>query len=167
MLVAFGFLVLALSSALLGSATTSDSSFGTFVVPLVLSGIGIVTLYIPLSIAVLRATTPAQGAKASAFLSLGLQLGGSAGVALLTVFVDRREAFHSTILAGTATLSNLNVRGFLGTTAQLANLITTQSTVLSYADATYFIGILSVLCIPLVLLLRRPKTVARAVEIAE
>jgi DHA2 family multidrug resistance protein len=166
-LVAFGFLVVAGSSDLLGFATTSDSSFGTFVVPLILSGIGIVTLYIPLSIAVLGATTPQQGPKASAFLNLGLQLGGSAGIAVLTVFVDQREAFHSTILAGAATLGNPNVREFAGTTTQLSRLIDTQSTVLSYADATYLIGLLAVLCIPLVLLLRRPRAARQAVEINE
>jgi DHA2 family multidrug resistance protein len=155
MLVAFGFAVVALSADMLGHVTTSDSSFGTFVMPQVLSGIGIVTLYIPLSIAVLGATTPQQGPKASAFLNLGLQLGGSAGIAVLTVFIDQREAFHSTILAAGATLGNLNVRDFAGTTAQLAHLIDVQSVVISYADATYLIGILCMLCLPLVFLLRR------------
>ncbi len=169
MLVAFGFIVVAISSDLLGYATTSDSSFGTFVLPLILSGIGIVTLYIPLSIAVLGATTPEQGPKASAFLNLALQLGGSAGIAMLTVFVDQREAFHSTILGGAATIANLNVRAFgSGHLAQLAQIIDTQSTVLSYADATYLIGILAVLCIPLVFLLRRPRSARRqTVEISE
>ena len=167
MLVAIGFLVVAISSDLLGFATTSDSSFGTFVVPLILSGIGIAVLYIPLSIAVLGATTPEQGPKASAFLNLGMQLGGSAGVAALTVFVDQREAFHSTILAGAATVRQLSVDGFVGTTAQLAHLIDTQSTVLSYADATYLIGLLGVLCLPLVFLLRRPRSSRRPAEIAE
>jgi DHA2 family multidrug resistance protein len=127
MLVAFGFAVVALSCYVLGHATTLDSSFSTFLLPQILSGIGIVTLYIPLSIAVLGATRPDQGPKASAFLNLGLQLGGSAGVALLTVFIDRREAFHSSILTGAATLSNLNIAQFAGTAAQLAHLIDTQS----------------------------------------
>jgi DHA2 family multidrug resistance protein len=155
---------------LLGYATTSDSSFGTFVVPLILSGIGIVTLYIPLSIAVLSATTPEQGPKASAFLNLALQLGGSAGIAVLTMFVDQREAFHSTILAGSATLRGLHDRGFSTAPAQipqLAHLVDTQSTVLSYADAAYLIALLGVLCIPLVFLLRRPRAVRRTAEIAE
>jgi DHA2 family multidrug resistance protein len=160
MLVAFGFAVVALSADLLGHVTTSDSSFGTFVVPQILSGIGIVTLYIPLSIAVLGATTPEQGPKASAFLNLGLQLGGSAGIAALTVFIDQREAFHSTMLAAAATLGNLNVREFAGTTAQLAHLIDVQSVVISYADATYLVGILCVLCLPLVFLLRRSRALS-------
>jgi DHA2 family multidrug resistance protein len=166
-LVGFGFLVVALASALQGYATTSQSSFGTFVLPLILSGIGLVTLYIPLSIAVLGATTPQQGPKAAAFLNLALQLGGSIGVAMMSVFIDQREAFHSTILAGSATLANPNIQHFPGTRAQLSNLIGTQSTVLSYADATFLIGILCVLSVPLVLLLQRAKTARVPVEIAE
>jgi MFS transporter, DHA2 family, multidrug resistance protein len=169
-LVGFGFFVVGISSGLLGAATTSDSSFGTFVVPLILSGIGIVTLYIPLSISVLGATTPEQGPKASAFLNLALQLGGSAGIAALTVFVDQREAFHSTILAGAETLRTLNERGLGAAPAQLAQLthvVDTQSTVLSYADAAYLTAILGVLCIPLVLLLRRPRAAHRPAEISE
>ena len=170
-LVGFGFLMVAISSAQLGYVSTTDSTFSAFIVPQIISGIGIVTLYIPLSIAVLRSTTPEQGPKASAFLNLALQLGGSAGIAILTVFVDRREAFHSTILAGTATLGNINVREFAGTPAkiaQLSQLIGVQSTVLSYADATYLIGALSLVCIPLVFLLRKPKaTTPVVVELGE
>lgn len=170
MLVGFGFVVVAISCVQLGYATNPDSTFGTFVVPLLLSGIGTVTLYIPLSIAVLGSTTPEQGPKASAFLNLALQLGGSAGVAALTVFVDRREALHSTVLAGTATILNLNVHGFAVTTphlVQLAHLLGTQSTVLAYADASYVIGAAAMLSIPLVFLLRRPRPGPKTVEIAE
>jgi MFS transporter, DHA2 family, multidrug resistance protein len=166
-LVGFGFLVVAFSSALQGYATTSQSSFGTFVLPLILSGIGLVTLFIPLSIAVLGATTPEQGPKASAFLNLAMQLGGSVGVAFMSVFIDQREAFHSTILGASATLANANVRGFAGTREQLAGLIGTQSTVLSYADATFFIALLGVLSVPLVFLLRRPRKTHKPVEITE
>ncbi|HEY4441772.1 MAG TPA: DHA2 family efflux MFS transporter permease subunit [Candidatus Elarobacter sp.] len=158
-LVGIGFLVTGISSAMIAQATTADSTFATFVLPMVLSGIGIVTLYIPLSIAVLGATTPEQGPKASAFLNLALQLGGSAGIAVLTTFVDRREAFHSTILAGAATLSSLRARGFVAPNpAQLAHLIDAQAIVLSYADASYLVALLGVVCIPLVFLLRRPRT---------
>jgi DHA2 family multidrug resistance protein len=165
LLVGFGFLVVAVSSILLGTATTAQSGFGTFVLPLMLSGIGIVTLYIPLSIAVLGATTPAQGPKAAAFLNLAMQLGGSAGVAGLSVFVDRRETFHATILSANVTLANLNVRAFAGTLAQLERIVAGQSTILAYADATYLIGALCIVAIPLVFLLRRPRAARAPAEV--
>jgi MFS transporter, DHA2 family, multidrug resistance protein len=166
-LVAFGFFVVAISSALQGYATTPQSSFETFMLPLILSGLGIVTLYIPLSIAVLGSTTPAQGPKASAFLNLALQLGGSIGVAGMSVFIHQRESFHSTILSAAATLGNVNVQHFVGSIGQLAALVYTQSTVLSYADATFMVSAIGLLSIPLVFLIRRPKRSNQPVEIAE
>lgn len=166
-LVGFGFFVVAVSSALQGHATTPQSSFETFMLPLVLSGLGIVTLYIPLSIAVLGSTTPAQGPKASAFLNLALQLGGSIGVAGMSVFIHQRESFHSTILSAAATLSNLNLQHFIGSLAQLGALINLQSTVLSYADATFLVSAIAILSIPLVFLIRKPNRSNQPAEIAE
>jgi hypothetical protein len=54
------------------------------------------------------------------------------------------------------TLANVNVRTFAGTTARLAQLVATQSAILSYADATYFVALVGMAGIPLVFLLRRP-----------
>ena len=48
-----------------------------------------------------------------------------------------------------------------------AHLVDAQSTVLSYADASYLIAVLGVLCIPLVLLLRKPRAARAPAEIAE
>jgi DHA2 family multidrug resistance protein len=166
-LVGFGFIVVAFSSAWQGYATTPQSSFGTFVLPLILSGIGIVTLYIPLSIAVLGATTPTEGPKASAFLNLAMQLGGSIGVAFMSFFVDQREAFHSAVLAGALTLEHLHTSNFSGSFAALSALLNAQSTVMSYADATFLIAAVGLLSVPLVFLLRRPGRLNRPVEIAE
>ena len=70
-------------------------------------------------------------------------------------------------MAGAATLAHLSIREFTGTTAQLARLIDVQSIILSYADATYLIGFLGVVCLPLVFLLRKPKPAARDISIGE
>jgi DHA2 family multidrug resistance protein len=160
-LVGSGFVITGVSSILLANITTLQSSFLTFVVPLILSGIGLVTLFIPLSIAVLGGTTPEEGPKAGAFLNLAQQLGGSVGVAGMSVLIDQREAFHSTVLGAAATLGNVQ-----GMTAQaLAGIVGTQSTILSYADATFAIAALAFVSLPLVLLLRKPKKTNQPVEI--
>jgi DHA2 family multidrug resistance protein len=166
-LVGFGFFVVAISGVLQAYTTTPQSSFETFMLPLALSGVGIVTLYIPLSIAVLGSTTPAQGPKAGAFLNLAVQLGGSIGVAGLSVFVHQRQSFHSTILSAATTLSNLNLHRFTGSLAQVGALINLQSTVLSYADATFLISAVAILSIPLVLLIKKPKRSNQPAELAE
>jgi DHA2 family multidrug resistance protein len=160
-LVGSGFVITGISSIMLANITTLQSAFLTFVVPLILSGIGLVTLFIPLSIAVLGGTTPEEGPKAGAFLNLAQQLGGSVGVAGMSVLIDQREAFHSTILGASATLGNMQ-----GLTQQaLAGIVDTQSTILSYADATFAIAALAFVSLPLVLLLRKPKKTNQPVEI--
>ena len=159
-LVGCGFLALGVANALQGFVTTSQANFWTFGVALALSGLGLAILFIPLTIAVLAGTTPSEGPKASAFLNLSLQLGGSVAVAVLDVFIDQRESFHSTVLGGQTSLAHPAVQQFLahgGSAAQLDGLVAQQSTILSYADATFLVAIVAAACTPLVLLLRKPK----------
>jgi DHA2 family multidrug resistance protein len=166
-MLAFGFGMIALANFMQASIMTLQASFWTFTVPLVLSGLGSVTLYIPMTIAVLSSTTPHEGPKASAFINLSLQLGGSISVAMLDVFVHQREEFHSTILGGAITQANFVVRQFLTTHSQLAlaNLVYTQSTILSYADGSMAIGIVAIACIPLIFLMRRRREAGPSVPV--
>jgi DHA2 family multidrug resistance protein len=158
-MLAFGFCLIAFANYEQASIMTLQASFWTFTLPLVLSGLGSVTLYIPMTIAVLGSTTPHEGPKASAFINLSLQLGGSISVAMLDVFVHQREEFHSTILGGALTQANLTVRQFLTNHSlqELANMAYTQSTVLSYADGSMAIGTVAIACIPLIFLMRRRR----------
>jgi DHA2 family multidrug resistance protein len=125
-------------------------------------------LFIPLSIAVLGATTPAEGPKAGAFVNLSTQLGGSIAVAALAVYLDRRESFHSTILGANATLANPNVNQFLQThsVGALAGAVDGQSMILAYADATLAISIVCIACAPLIFFMRKPKVAAGPTEVA-
>jgi DHA2 family multidrug resistance protein len=159
-LVGLGFVTLGVANAIQGFVTTSQASFWTFALALALSGMGLAVLFIPLTIAVLAGTPPSDSAKASAFMNLSLQLGGSVSVAALSVFIDQRESFHSTVLGGQATLQSPAVQQFFGrggSVGQLSQLVLQQATVLSYADATFMVAIVAALCTPLVLLLRKPK----------
>ena len=154
-----GFCLSAIASAMQAYDTTLQASFGTFGLPLILSGLGTAMLFIPLSIAVLGATSPQDGPKAAAFINLALQLGGSVAVAMLDVVIDRREQFHSTILSGNLNLGVPSVQAFLHSKplASLAEIMYGQSTILSFADATFAIAVVSILCIPLIFLMRKPK----------
>jgi DHA2 family multidrug resistance protein len=159
-LVGTGFVALGVANAIQGFVTTSEASFWTFGLALALSGAGLTVLFIPLTIAVLGGTTPAEGPKASAFLNLSLQLGGSVAVAALDVLIDQRMQFHSSILGGAVTRANPAVQQFLGsggTVGQAAGIVYGQSAILSYADATFLVAIVAVCCTPLVFLLRKPK----------
>lgn len=167
-LLATGFLLMAYGNWRQVQVTTSTADFWTFALPLVLIGIASALLFVPISIAVLGATTPSEGPKAGAMINLATQLGGSISVALLDVLIDRRMEFHTTQLDATATLANPNVSQFLhqgGSWPQLAQLVDQQALVLSYADATVAAAVVAVACVPLVFFMRRPKAPHGPVEV--
>jgi DHA2 family multidrug resistance protein len=161
---ALGFIIVGIGCSEQAWITTSDAGFLTFALPLVLTGIGSAMLFIPLSIAVLSATTPSDGSKASAFINLSTQLGGSVAVAGLSAYLDQRQSVHADALRSAATLSNVNVQQFLQThpLTALSGLVNGQALDLAYADATLAIGIVAFLGIPLVFLMRKGKPPASA-----
>ncbi len=144
----------------LAGSVTTQSDLGTLVPPLLLVGAGSACVYSPLLVAVLRAVPPDAAPKAASFIVLAFQLGGSISSAGIVAFVDRREQFHQTILAGEATLSRLPVVQFLqhGTPQQLAASVASQAVVLAYDDAFFITGVLALLVTPSVLLLARKRT---------
>jgi DHA2 family multidrug resistance protein len=156
---AAGFAILALANTMLAFAMTPQSSFWTLAPSQVLSGIGAALVFIPLSIAVLGATTRSEGPKATAFINLAVQLGGSISVALLDVLLAQREQFHSSILAANVVLSRPVIQQFVEAhpIAQLAQDVYLQSAVLSYADVTLAIAVVAAICVPLVFLMRPRK----------
>jgi len=166
-LLALGFVLIAIGSVLQAAVTTSQATFWSFAAALICTGFGAALLFIPLSIAVLGATTPTEGPKAGAFVNLSTQLGGSIAVAGLAVLIDRREAFHSQILAGSATLARPAIRALLerGTLGQLAKLIDLQAVIMAYADATLAIAIVCFVSVPLIFFMRKPKAPKGPVEV--
>jgi DHA2 family multidrug resistance protein len=164
-----GFICAALGTYWQARITSPTVEFWDFFFPLALTGLGSALLWIPLSIAVLGATTQREGPKAGAFINLSVQLGGSISVAVLAVVLHGRESFHSTIIGSGLTLANPNVQQFLAHAklAQLAQLAYAQSAIISFGDVNYAIAMLSVICLPLVFLMRRRKnaTVAKDVHV--
>ena len=161
-----GFLLMAWAMWLQAGITTYVSGFWTFFAPLALAGAAAALLFVPISIAVLGATTPEEGPKAAAMINLGVQLGGSIAVALLDAVIDRRWTFHSDVLDAFANIHRLPIERFLhagGTMHLLAMQIDAQASVLAYADATYVMMLIALLCTPLVLLMRKPRAAAEGV----
>ena len=156
---ALGFIIVGIGSSAQALVTTSFAGFWTFAIPLGLTGIGAAMLFIPLSIAILSATTPSEGPKASAFINLSTQLGGSIAVAGLSAYLDQRQAFHADFLRSTATLANENVQQFLvsNPVTALSELVNGQALIISYSDATFAIAIVAFLGVPLVFLMRKAR----------
>ncbi len=166
-LLGLGFVLIATGSLLQARITTAEATFWSFGAALAITGLGAALLFIPLSIAVLGATTPNEGPKAGAFINLSTQLGGSVAVAGLDVLINQREAFHSEVLGASATLARPTVQEFLqhGTIAQLTRAVDLQAVILAYADATLAIAVVCVVCAPLIFFMRKPKAPAGPVEV--
>jgi DHA2 family multidrug resistance protein len=163
-----GFVLIAIGSAMQAMITTNISTFWTFAVSLIVVGIGTSLLFVPISIAVLGATTPAEGPKAGAMVNLATQLGGSIAVALLDVVIDQRETFHAEVLGTNANAASIPVQQFLahgGTVTQLSQIVNSQAAILAFADATYVIAIVALAFTPLVFLMRKPKAPSGPVEV--
>jgi DHA2 family multidrug resistance protein len=163
-----GFVLVGIGSAMQALVTTNVSTFWTFAASLIVVGMGTSLLFVPISVAVLGATTPAEGPKAGAMVNLAIQLGGSIAVALLDVVIDQRETFHSEVLGANATTASIPVQQFLqhgGTAQQLSGLVNDQAAILAFADATYVIAAVALLCTPLVFLMRKPKKPGGPVEV--
>ncbi|MBV8636881.1 MAG: DHA2 family efflux MFS transporter permease subunit [Candidatus Eremiobacteraeota bacterium] len=162
-ILAVGFLLMAAGTLLQVNVTTYTADFWSFALPLIIVGVSSALLFVPISIAVLSATTPSEGPKAAAMINLATQLGGSIAIALLDVVVDRRWTFHSSVLGAATNSGEPAVHQFFGhggSTIQLNGIVNTQAAVLAYADATVVMAVIALLCLPLVLLMRKPAATA-------
>jgi DHA2 family multidrug resistance protein len=157
-----GFILVAIANVLTAQVLTTNSVFGTFVFPLVLGGVGFGMIFVPLSVAVLSSVHGPDTQKATSLLNLCQQLGGSISTAALVTLLDRRGALHLDALAARVTLSNPALQAAIqhhGSITQVAQIVSQQASVLAFADAFYFLGAISIVLTPLVLLLRMPRPV--------
>jgi len=154
-----GFVLVGVSSAMQALVTTTSSSFWTFAPALIVGGVALSQLFVPLSVAIFSSAPPQDAPKVSAFFNLARQLGGSIATAVLVTILDRRDAFHYAMLAGSATLDRLPVVQFLehGTPLQLYQLLSSQALTMAFADTAWWTAAISVVLAPLVFLMRRPR----------
>ena len=164
--IAFGFTMIGISNLMIAGVTTAGSDFGTFSVALIIGGLGLSQVFVPLSIVVFGSVPPRDVPKASAMFNLCRQLGGSLATALLITLLDRSSAAHQTALAATITpdrqpvIAYLNSNGGTDSPQALASLtavVVNQAQVLGYADTSRDAAYVTFLCLPAILLLRKPK----------
>jgi DHA2 family multidrug resistance protein len=162
-LLIFGFLTVGITQFWFAQITTSQSNFGTFVLPNIISGFGLSMLFIPISIAMLNNLTPQVIPKAAAFQSLSQQLGGSISTAVLVTILAQRSAFHQDALAQfiqPAYAPFANFIGQHGSLGQLYSDVLREASVMSYADCQWVLGVLALALMPLVFVLPKRKVAA-------
>ena len=169
-------LVLLSLSAFVDMHLSPDSDGGDFVWSQILRGFGQMLAMMPLNQASVGAVERKDTGDAAGLYNMARNLGGSIGLALLGVFIDRQTEFHGDMIRESVTQNSLitqsriaaNAAGFAaqhGDTAlahqqalqQLAGQIDLQALVITYGDCFWALGVVLLASTPLVLLLRKPR----------
>jgi len=139
-------------------------------------GLGLGFLFIPLTTTTMSVIPNEDMGNASAIFNLVRNLGGSFGVAFVTTLLARRSQFHQSRLVEQLTPFDrayqyainhsppfVTPPGDSVTTGQLATInrqLLRQASMMSFNDAFYLLSIFLICLLPLVLLMKRGKTVA-------
>jgi len=133
------------------STLTLQMDFWTVARARVLQAMALPFLFIPLSAAMYVGLPPAASNEASAIINLMRNLGGSVGISFATTMLQWRTQFHHERLAEHITAAT-DLHG--STLMQIAHMVQTQASFLSYLDVFRLLGLSALLAWPVVLLLR-------------
>src|SRR3954468_14131706 len=150
---------------------------------LIVRGLGLGFLFTPINNVAYASLKPSEAQQASGLINLSRQLGGSFGIAILATYVTVHTQMHRVDLLANVypgnplvdqrlqmLTANLATRGFdpvaaqRGALALLEQQTMGQAAMLSYNDA-WMLLLLTFICVsPAIILLRRPKGRAAAVD---
>jgi DHA2 family multidrug resistance protein len=143
---------------------------------MLLMGLGMPFMFVTLSTVALSTIQRRDMTSASGLYTLTRRIGGNIGYAFLATVVANRQQFHHARLAATLTqyggaymtyqtaiASRLRMGGVASPTSAAAavvgRLVNQQSTMLAYNDASWLLGLLFLLGLPLILLLPGPHRI--------
>ncbi len=175
-LVGFGFFVFALAMWYYASFTLS-TDYRHEALARGLQGLGIATLFVPVSQLAYSNLAKHKNNKASSLTNLFRNQGGSFGIAFVTTLLARRTQYHQSVLVAHSTplderyrqlLANLTnyfgAHGFSHTDAavhaqaQAFNLLQRQATFLGFLDCFTALGWFVLMGVPLVFLILKFRT---------
>jgi DHA2 family multidrug resistance protein len=171
LMVALGLIFFA-ASCFADVGLSPDTSGGDFTVSQLLRGVGQILAMMPLNQASMVAIGAENAADGAGIYSMARNLGGSVGLALSGVFIDRQTAVHSatiresitanSVLAQTRLAANGVAQGLDAATAklraiaQLSAQIDSHALIMTFSDTFFIMGIILLVAVPVVLLLRSP-----------
>lgn len=171
----FAFCVFAF--AIFWAASLNDTaSFGQFVTPRFLQGLGVAFFFLPLNQIMLSGIPPRDLASASGLSNFMRTMAGSIATAVTVLIWNRRTDYHHAVLseyirnsagAWTQYQSQLTARGIVGTGGfqYVDQVITNQAMTLGVNDVFHALGWMYLLLIPFLWLAKPPFT-ARGADAA-
>ena len=175
LMVISGLVCLALS-CLMDTHLTADSAGGDFIGSQLMRGLGQMLAMMPLNQASIGAVAREDAGDAAGLYNMARNLGGSIGLAVLGLFIDRRVELHSDTIREAVTANSqladsritASAASFAANTGdfaygqmqalkQLAGQIDLQALVITYSECLWLLGAALLATIPLVFLLRPPR----------
>ena len=169
-------LTLLAASCFLDTHLTTGSSGDDFVWSQLLRGAGQVLAFLPLNQASVGAVSREDAADAAGLYNMARNLGGSLGLALLGVFIDRQIATHVQDLGSSVTANSLLAQdrltaqaaafavrsgdlqhGHLQALAALSGIVQQQALAMTFSQAFWMLGAALLCMLPLVYLLKMPQ----------
>jgi DHA2 family multidrug resistance protein len=139
-----------------------------------IQGMGLAFLFVPINTVAYSYLPPNKNNAASGLINLARNVGGSVGISFVTTMLDRRTQFHESSMSSHLNPANPRVEAMLrGTTSALAThsgmaahhqafgllqgAVARQATMLAYVDNFHILSIASLVLIPFVFLIKKPK----------
>ena len=174
------------ASCFLDTHLSAQSSGHDFVASQLLRGVGQIFAFMPLNQASVGTVAREDTADAAGLYNMARNLGGSLGLALVGVFIERQAATHAAVIGSSLTANSSAVQAYVAGQAagmaaanggdaglahvqalgSLAATVQQQATVMTYSDCFSILGVALVVMIPLVFLLRLPAPGAPVAEAA-
>lgn len=178
LLVMFGFVVVGLSSYLLGDINL-EISISSIVWPQIIAGLAMGFVFVPLTVMTTGTLSNEQIGNATGIFNLMRNVGGSFGIAAVTTMLARGAQVHQAIMVSHLTpydpafQQRLNeLAGALGGPGSLATqqqaygaiyqAVVRQASLLAYIDNFRILAFLCVICAPAALLFKRVRNGRRA-----
>jgi DHA2 family multidrug resistance protein len=175
-LVLFGLCMLSFSLFHMTSLNL-DVDFRTVAIMRVIQASGLAFLFVPINTSAYSYLPREKNNAASGLMNLARNIGGSVGISVVTTVLDRRTQKHLSDLMTHLTAANAGFQARLQGLAQslmahgaspaqaqqqaygmMANTVQRQATMLAYIDNFYLLGCAILAMVPLVFLMKRPKS---------
>ena len=145
-----------------------DLSMGTgpFIISGIFQGLGIGLIFVPLSTLAFATVSPQLRGEGSSVYTLIRNLGGSAGISIMAALLTyNTQAAHSS-MTPSVDPSNPMLRSLIGPGLDqrleaLNGEITRQAAMIAYLDDFKLMLIITIACLPMLLLMRVPKRKAK------
>lgn len=157
---------------------SAESGQSQILAPLIVRGLSMALVFVPLTLATLAGLPARELAEGSSLYNLSRQLGGSAGIAFLSTFINHRLDAHYAVLSDRVNAYNpaammrlqqlahyFQSQGFSPPVSRqqglllLQKIVLQQGAVMSYQDAFLVMGAVFLALMPLLLLFEKSSPV--------